>query len=52
MKVAFMFPGQGSLEEGMGREIVEAVPEARQVFVDGSEAAELDEYLRCKPSPN
>ena len=27
-KVAFMFPGQGSLEEGMGREIVEAVPEA------------------------
>ena len=31
-KVAFMFPGQGSLEEGMGREIVEAVPEAMAVF--------------------
>ena len=25
-KIAFCFPGQGSLEEGMGREIAEAVP--------------------------
>src|ERR671929_383790 len=41
-KVAFCFPGQGSLEVGMGREIAEAVPEARNVFERGSDAAELD----------
>ena len=27
-KIAFCFPGQGSVEEGMGREIAEAVPAA------------------------
>ena len=27
-KIAFCFPGQGSLERGMGRDIAEAVPEA------------------------
>jgi [acyl-carrier-protein] S-malonyltransferase len=41
-KVAFCFPGQGSLEAGMGREIAEAVPEAMQVLEAGSLAAELD----------
>ena len=38
-KVAFCFPGQGSLEAGMGREIAEAVPEAMEVFREGSEAS-------------
>src|SRR5436190_18484560 len=51
MKVAFMFPGQGSLEEGMGREIVEAVPEAMQVFRDGSEAAGIDLMKLCFETP-
>ena len=41
-KVAFCFPGQGSLEAGMGREIAEAVPEALEVLELGSRAAELD----------
>jgi [acyl-carrier-protein] S-malonyltransferase len=41
-KVAFCFPGQGSLEAGMGREIAEAVPEAREVLELASRAAELD----------
>ena len=36
-KVAFCFPGQGSLEEGMGREIAEAFPAAREVYRIGSE---------------
>ena len=42
MKVAFCFPGQGSLEVGMGREIAEAVPEAMDVYRVGSEATGLD----------
>jgi [acyl-carrier-protein] S-malonyltransferase len=41
-KVAFCFPGQGSLEAGMGREIAEAVPEAREVFALGSRVSDLD----------
>jgi [acyl-carrier-protein] S-malonyltransferase len=41
-KVAFCFPGQGSLEAGMGREIAEAVPQAREVFALGSHVAGLD----------
>jgi [acyl-carrier-protein] S-malonyltransferase len=41
-KVAFCFPGQGSLEAGMGRQIAEAIPEAFEVLRRGSEAAEID----------
>ena len=37
-KVAFCFPGQGSLEAGMGKDIAEAVPAAREVYRVGSEA--------------
>ena len=50
-KVAFCFPGQGSLEEGMGREIAEAVPEAMHVFEVGGEAAGLDLKRLCFDSP-
>ena len=46
-KVAFCFPGQGSLEAGMGREIAEAVPEAMEVFREGSEASGLDLQRLC-----
>jgi [acyl-carrier-protein] S-malonyltransferase len=41
-KVAFCFPGQGSLAEGMGRDIAEAVPEAMAVYRVGSEATGMD----------
>jgi [acyl-carrier-protein] S-malonyltransferase len=41
-KIAFCFPGQGSLEAGMGREIAEAVPEARAVLALGSRVTDLD----------
>ena len=51
MKVAFCFPGQGSLEVGMGREIAEAVPEAREVFRKGSEASGLDLERLCFEAP-
>ena len=46
-KIAFCFPGQGSLEVGMGREIVEAVPEAMQVMEEASEACGLDLIRLC-----
>jgi [acyl-carrier-protein] S-malonyltransferase len=46
-KIAFCFPGQGSVEAGMGREIAEAFPEAMEVFRVGSEAAELDLRYLC-----
>ena len=50
-KVAFCFPGQGSLEVGMGREIAEAVPEAMHVFREGSEASGLDLKRLCFEAP-
>ncbi len=50
-KIAFCFPGQGSLEAGMGREIAEAVPEAMAVYERGSEASGLDLRTLCFSSP-
>ena len=35
-KIAFMFPGQGSFEAGMGKDVAEAVPEAMAVYDEGS----------------
>jgi [acyl-carrier-protein] S-malonyltransferase len=50
-KIAFCFPGQGSIEVGMGREIAEAVPEAMEVFETGSEACGLDLRKLCFEAP-
>jgi [acyl-carrier-protein] S-malonyltransferase len=50
-KVAFMFPGQGSFEAGMGRDVAEAVPEAMAVYDAGSEAAGLDLKELCFDRP-
>jgi [acyl-carrier-protein] S-malonyltransferase len=46
-KIAFCFPGQGSIEIGMGRDVAEAVPEARSVFERGSAASGLDLERLC-----
>jgi [acyl-carrier-protein] S-malonyltransferase len=46
-KIAFCFPGQGSFEAGIGRDIAEAVPAARDVFERGSEASGLDLERLC-----
>jgi [acyl-carrier-protein] S-malonyltransferase len=46
-KIAFCFPGQGSLEQGMGLEIAQAVPEAMEVYARGSEASGLDLRRLC-----
>jgi [acyl-carrier-protein] S-malonyltransferase len=50
-KIAFCFPGQGSLEAGMGREIAESVPEAMEVFREGSAASGLDLQRLCFEAP-
>ena len=50
-KIAFMFPGQGSQEAGMGREVAEAVPDAMAVFDEASDAAGMDLKTLCFESP-
>jgi [acyl-carrier-protein] S-malonyltransferase len=50
-KIAFMFPGQGSFEAGMGRDVAEAVPEAMAVFDEGSLASGLDLKAICFEGP-
>jgi [acyl-carrier-protein] S-malonyltransferase len=47
VKVAFCFPGQGSVEPGMGRDIAAAVAEARAVYTRGSSAANMDLERLC-----
>jgi len=49
--IAFCFPGQGSLDAGMGRDIAVAVPEAMDVFERSSEAAGLDLQYLCFEAP-
>jgi [acyl-carrier-protein] S-malonyltransferase len=50
-KIAFCFPGQGSLEAGMGRDIAHAVPEAMDVYRRASEASGLDLVRLCFDAP-
>jgi len=51
MKVAFCFPGQGSQDVGMGRELAERFPELQAVFEEASEAAGLDVARVCFEGP-
>lgn len=50
-KVAFCFPGQGSLEAGMGCEFAERFASAREVYRLGSEASGLDLERLCFETP-
>ena len=37
-KIAFLFPGQGSQYQGMGKNLLEAHPEIKKIFNEGDEA--------------
>jgi [acyl-carrier-protein] S-malonyltransferase len=50
-KIAFCFPGQGSVEAGMAREVAEAVPEAMEVLQQGGDACGLDLKRLCFEAP-
>ena len=45
--IAAVFPGQGSQKPGMGRELVEAFPEAAAVFEEVSNATGIDARKLC-----
>jgi len=51
MKIAFVFPGQGSQHVGMGKEIHEGFPEAREVFQEASDALGYDVAGLCFSGP-
>jgi [acyl-carrier-protein] S-malonyltransferase len=50
-KVAFCFPGQGSLETGMGKDITAVFPSAREVYRLGSDSSGLDLERLCFETP-
>jgi [acyl-carrier-protein] S-malonyltransferase len=47
MKIAFVFPGQGSQYVGMGKEIYENFAEAKEIFKEASAALEYDVSGLC-----
>jgi [acyl-carrier-protein] S-malonyltransferase len=50
-KIAFMFPGQGSFEAGMGRDVAEAMPEAMAIYDAGTASSGVDLKHLCFDSP-
>jgi [acyl-carrier-protein] S-malonyltransferase len=51
MKTAFLFPGQGSQTVGMGKQLFEAEPAARQVFEEADQALGVKLTTLCFDGP-
>jgi [acyl-carrier-protein] S-malonyltransferase len=51
MKIAFIFPGQGSQAVGMGKELAEKYPVARQTFEEADEALGYNLSQLCFEGP-
>src|SRR6202158_4370837 len=51
MKVAFLFPGQGSQKAGMGADLAHEFPAARQVFEEADEALGFAISQMCFEGP-
>ena len=50
-KLMAMFPGQGSQYVGMGRDLVNEFPKAKQIFEEASDAISLDIRKLCFDGP-
>ncbi len=51
MKIAFVFPGQGSQYVGMGKDMAEHFPPARAAFAEASDALGFDVARLCFSGP-
>lgn len=51
VKIAYVFPGQGSQEVGMGYELYQSSPQARQVFEEADEALQFPLSRLCFEGP-
>src|SRR6266851_4345714 len=51
MKIAFLFPGQGSQKVGMGKELAREFPAARRVFEEAGEALRFSLSRLCFEGP-
>ena len=49
--IAFMFPGQGSQHAGMGKDLAENFPVARQIFEEANDALGVDLASLCFNGP-